>query len=46
MDFGAEDEVRLVPFEDDKPKDAKNDEVEAAWMVLCWRLNNPPDCFA
>ena len=28
-DFGAEDEVRLSPFEDDKPKDAENTDFEA-----------------
>ena len=28
-DFGAENEVRLSPFEDDKPKDAENTDFEA-----------------
>ena len=29
MGFGAEDEVKLSPFEDDKPKDAENTDFEA-----------------
>ena len=35
MGFGAEDEVRLSPFEDDKPKDAENTVCKAASGNFC-----------
>jgi len=35
MSFGAEDEVRLTPFEDDKPKGAKNTIFQAGSDNYC-----------
>ena len=29
-DFGASDEIRLTPIEDDKPKDAENSKFKAS----------------
>ncbi len=33
-DFGAEDEVRLTPFKDDKAKDAENAPFEASSVLV------------
>ena len=34
VDFGAEDTGRLMPFKDDKPKDAENSPFEAASVMV------------
>ena len=34
VDFGAEDTGRLMPFKDDKPKDAKNSPFEASSVLV------------
>ena len=34
VDFGAEDEGRLTPFEDDKPKYAENSMLQASSVLI------------
>ena len=38
IDFGAEDEGRLTPFKDDKPKDVENSMFQASSVLVTQAL--------